>query len=88
MIDIEKVKLVKALFEHLVIKSPYLRYRHQRRPQRSRYMKSDSKIRQLLLMVRKNIALSQVQRETPVVRRTSFRRQWSEVVAELATCLC
>jgi len=68
MIDIEKVKLVKAPLNTVVIKSPYLRYRLQR----SRYMKSDSKIRQLLLMVRKNIALSQVQRETPVVRRTSF----------------
>ena len=42
VIDIQRVKLVKAPFEHLVIKSPYLRYRHQRRLQRSRYMKSDS----------------------------------------------
>jgi len=38
VINIEKVELVKAPFENLVIKSPYLRYRLQR----SRYMKSDS----------------------------------------------
>jgi len=37
-IDIEKVKLVKAPLNIVVIKSPYLRYRLQR----SRYMKSDS----------------------------------------------
>jgi len=38
VINIHRVKLVKALFEHLVINSPFLRYRLQR----SRYMKSDS----------------------------------------------
>jgi len=68
VIDVQRVKLVKAPFEHLVIKSPYLWYRRQR----SRYMKSDSYVRQLWLTVRKNIALSRVQWETPVIRRTSF----------------
>ena len=38
VIDTEKVKLVKAPFEQLVIKLTYLRYRLQR----SRYLKSDS----------------------------------------------
>jgi len=65
---LRKLNWSKRPFEYLVIESPFLWYRLQR----SRYMKSDSKIRQLWLMVRKNIALNRVQREMPAVRRISF----------------
>jgi len=74
---------VKAPFEHLVIKSPYLRYRLQR----SRYMKSDRSDSC-------DWRCGRISRWTGFSEKRRWsdehlsRRRWSEIVAELVTCSC
>ena len=70
VIYIERIKLVKGPFKHLVIKSPFFcDIDFKEIVVWSLIVRLDSK---LWVTVWKNIALNRVQRETPVVRRTSF----------------
>jgi len=83
VIDIERVKLVKASFEHLVIKSPYLHTDFKEVVIRSLIVRSDSCDWRCGRIWRWS---SRVQCETPVVRRTSFpstvvgNRSWTRDV--------